>query len=405
MLDPLASSGKDDSRVETLHTGYRATWRVGWTGAVTLNSRSVLSLADEFLAAALGSSPWEAAMDAAAAATGSVGSVLLQAKTAPIGVPASQSIGTAAEAYFGDGWATRDERTRAAPVMLIRGVTTDLDIMSPDEMARHPYYQEFLAPHGLKWFAGVKVSEAPDWRCLSIQRSVKQEPFSDRDLEQLALLSPHLSTAAAIARALGFARMDAAVAAFEASGTPVVMLDGLGQVRATNQAADRLFGPHLTVASGRLRSWSREATANLDRALHRLYWAADGLPTAEPVLLPRLGGRPIVAYASRLPEVTDSAFAPARAVVVLNDLEGGPLPPDRHLAAIFGLTPSEARLAVRVGAGESIETAAEWLGITNQTARTVLKAVMQKTDTHRQAELVALIGRITSVAEPAGPGR
>jgi hypothetical protein len=48
------------------------------------------------------------------------------------------------------------------------------------------------------------------------------------------------------------------------------------------------------------------------------------------------------------------------------------------------------------GAGESVELAAERLDVSVSTARTQLKAVFAKTNTHRQAELVALIGRLRS---------
>jgi hypothetical protein len=70
-------------------------------------------------------------------------------------------------------------------------------------------------------------------------------------------------------------------------------------------------------------------------------------------------GRPIIAYPCRIPRITDDPFDPARAIVVLNDLEAKPLAPERRIGLIFGPTPSEARLAVQVGAGESVESAAD----------------------------------------------
>jgi DNA-binding CsgD family transcriptional regulator len=42
---------------------------------------------------------------------------------------------------------------------------------------------------------------------------------------------------------------------------------------------------------------------------------------------------------------------------------------------------------------ESIETAADNLGVAYETARNMLKSIFQKTDTHRQGELVALLAR------------
>jgi DNA-binding CsgD family transcriptional regulator len=50
---------------------------------------------------------------------------------------------------------------------------------------------------------------------------------------------------------------------------------------------------------------------------------------------------------------------------------------------------------------ESLETAAESLGVSYWTARNQLKAVYQKTNTHGQGQLVALITRLAK-PRPAG---
>jgi DNA-binding CsgD family transcriptional regulator len=57
--------------------------------------------------------------------------------------------------------------------------------------------------------------------------------------------------------------------------------------------------------------------------------------------------------------------------------------------------PAEARVALRLGAGESLADAAEALGITRETGRALLKRVFAKADVHRQAQLVALIARMS----------
>ena len=54
----------------------------------------------------------------------------------------------------------------------------------------------------------------------------------------------------------------------------------------------------------------------------------------------------------------------------------------------FGLTPSEARLALHLVRGETLRSAAAKLHISYETARTQLKHIFSKTGTCRQAELV-----------------
>jgi DNA-binding CsgD family transcriptional regulator len=61
------------------------------------------------------------------------------------------------------------------------------------------------------------------------------------------------------------------------------------------------------------------------------------------------------------------------------------------LCRLYGLTRGEAALAVLLVRGKSIEEAADELFISPHTARTHLKRIFMKTDTHRQSELVVRI--------------
>lgn len=58
------------------------------------------------------------------------------------------------------------------------------------------------------------------------------------------------------------------------------------------------------------------------------------------------------------------------------------------LIRLYGLTRGEAALAASLMRGKSVEDAAEELFISHHTARTHLKRIFMKTDTHRQTELV-----------------
>ena len=70
------------------------------------------------------------------------------------------------------------------------------------------------------------------------------------------------------------------------------------------------------------------------------------------------------------------------------------LAPAAVLAQAFGLTPAEARLAKLIGQGTPVDEAANSLNIAYETARNQLKAILAKTGTHRQSELVALLARL-----------
>ena len=71
----------------------------------------------------------------------------------------------------------------------------------------------------------------------------------------------------------------------------------------------------------------------------------------------------------------------------------GRTPPSEVIQKLFGLTPKEAALAVRLAAGESIQEAAKSMRITHNTARAHLRSIFTKTGIDRQASLVRLLLR------------
>jgi DNA-binding CsgD family transcriptional regulator len=352
------------------------------------------SLTEAFMTAAVNPTRWDAAMDAAANATGSFGAILVPIRGRTPGFPLSDSVRRISETYVRDGWVHRDERYRSVPMLMRRGVGCEFDFTTPEEIARDPYYQEFLAPYGQRWFAGVKIGEAENIWILSLQRSIAQGPFSLDELDRLAALSRRLASAAQLARAFGFACIEAALEAFEASHSPVAMIDRMGEVVRLNRSAERLLGPDLQIVRRRIVSWSRDATQALDRALHDLIWRRGGEACQPPVVLPRRSGRPIVAYPSRLSSAVREGFALVQGFVVFVDLAARPLTVAAELVRVFGLTHAEARLADRLAREESLEATAESLGVSYSTARNQLRAAYQKTDTHSQAQLIALISRL-----------
>jgi len=350
-------------------------------------------LTEAFATAAVDPARWDDAMNIASDATGSLGAILVPLRGRTPNLPKSDSMHGVVEDYVGTGWVHRDERSRSIPTILRRGVSSEFDFTTSEAMARDPYYQDFLGRHGLRWFAGVKVGEGEDVWALTLQRTVAQGPFSPDELTRLAALSRGLAGAATLARAFGFARVEGALAAFDMSRTPVAAIDRSGEVVRLNLSAERLIGADLQVVRKRLVSFNRDATAALDKALHTLIWTR-GEAFHAPVVLPRRLGRPIMAYPSRLAAEAFYGLAACSGFVVFVDLDAR-LPADGSaLIGAFGLTPAEARLAVRFLAEESLETAAEGLGISIDTARNQLKGVYQKTGVRRQGEIIALLSRL-----------
>jgi DNA-binding CsgD family transcriptional regulator len=67
------------------------------------------------------------------------------------------------------------------------------------------------------------------------------------------------------------------------------------------------------------------------------------------------------------------------------------------LGSLFELTPAEVRLAAELMKGTDLAHAAAVQHLSITTIRSHLNAIFTKTNTHRQAELVELLLRVTSL--------
>lgn len=346
-----------------------------------------------FAEAAVDPTRWTNALEVVTTLSGSYGAILIPVTgTGPVpGIPFTERLAPSAEAYFRDGWNERDERFNGVPQMVRSRVVDDLDIFDADTIKRLPYYQEFLAPFGLRWFAGIGIMTGDDVWCLSMQRSIAQGPFSPEQKLQFTGLARRLSSSAALARAVGAAAADSALDAFETSGTAVVLVNRRGEVFKANACAEQLLVGDVTIVERQLVARDAQATAALQRALHDLIRRRDGSGLAAPVPLPRSGQRPLLAYPVKLASLAANALADCHCAIVLKDPDSRNRPLQATLQSSFLLTPAEARLAWRLASGETVAAAADALGVTKETSRTQLRNIFTKTGTHRQAELVALL--------------
>jgi hypothetical protein len=231
------------------------------------------SVIDAFGAAAIDPSLWGAAMDAAADATGRFGANLvpLRGPRTP-SEPFCRRLLPGADDMFRDGWAQRGGREQWVPDVMRISVATAYLWKTPEEEKRHLFFQEFLRPHGLRWFAGVKIGDGDDVWGLALHRTAEQAPYSPAEFNLLVELSPALAGTARLAAAFGFVRIDAMLSAFERSQSPIAMIDRNGAVLKHNTSVERLLGDDLKIVHGRLVSWNPDATRALDGVLHRLLW-------------------------------------------------------------------------------------------------------------------------------------
>jgi len=363
----------------------------------TSNKKNMKSLDFEalqaaFSVAAIDPAGWRPALDMVARQTESFGVILMPtAGVSPLStLPISEGMEEPTDAYFRGRWHLHDERIRGAALMAKAGVCDDLDLFGFDQIKRNPYYQEFLAPVGLRWFAGVNVNCGSEQWCLSIQRSSSQDPFSPSEKSSLRQLSTIVSSATSLAQALGFASSSAALNAFEVSGTAALLFDRSGHIRKLNQPAEDLLTGDVSISHQRLVCVDGRASKAFDAALNRAVLNQLEVPIA-PVLLPRRGRRPLFVQFVRLSSLADNAFVGGQVIAIVTDTDARRSPPETILSETFQLTPSEARLASKLASGDDLDSIAAGFGLSKETLRNQLKAIFAKTGTRRQGELIAML--------------
>jgi DNA-binding CsgD family transcriptional regulator/PAS domain-containing protein len=274
--------------------------------------------------------------------------------------------------------------------------------LSDEELHASRVYQEVLSVGGVEYSLGVNLVE--DSRALTfflVLRDRTQPPFNDNDCDVMAALIPHLSRALKLQRELGLIEFgrSAAFDTLDSMALGIIIIDANASIKFCNQAARdiaavndglRIVGEQLIVegTSGdgirmRARRLIQSARSGLPLSGEALHIERPSGGEAYPALVSALWGNQLRFGWSMLNEPL--------AIVYIRDPDRPEETRAETLQRLYGLAPSQARLAEVLATGCSLADAATQLGITLTSARQYLKLIFQKTGTHRQAELVRKI--------------
>jgi DNA-binding CsgD family transcriptional regulator len=271
-----------------------------------------------------------------------------------------------------------------------------------DFVRRNEFYNDFCIASGFRYIAGVRVSRDDGHDAIfGFLKSVGRDPFDDREVQTLETLLPHLRRVAQLQHRLAALRTSALPlsAALDRLASGVVIVDQRYQVRFFNKAAGDLLqaGDGLLLRNNRLLASEAELSKKLDRLIAEAAQCAAGEDPHKGgggIAIPRTGGgRPLLLLIAPLPEFSAGRLwrAEAAVAVFITDPDLRPPAPAEHFAALFGLTRAEARLAAWLAGGDSLADAADKFGLSKYTLRAQLRALMDKTETNRQAALVRLL--------------
>jgi len=276
-----------------------------------------------------------------------------------------------------------------------RGFRIDQDDYSEAELARDPYYQEFLRPRGLFWHANTVLALGSDeYVELSLKRRLASGPYQTSDRVLLDSVLPELHAVARIAKSVLDAEARGMTWLLGRRGGTIIELDSRGRVMPGQAAGEGNPACPLRILRHRLVTEDRTAQVSIDRAIAGAISRPGRLGVAA---LTNLEGRRYLLQVHPVPGRARDVFASATALALLIERDRDPASLRLDLGWIksaFGLTDREAHVAALLAEGLDIEAIADRLGIRSNTARSYLKDALQKTGATRQAELVALLARV-----------
>jgi DNA-binding CsgD family transcriptional regulator len=350
--------------------------------------------------AALDPAKWPAVCQAMSAMISGHGALMfpLGPEPAKLGLPHSESLHDSFQHYIRDEWYKRDLRYSSIEVMRKRNFTTDADCIRSEDVDKSDYYQDFLRPNKLKWYVGMGVGEGPDFWVFSVQQSIDKSPFNETEIRKILAYRDILANAAAISRQLGFAKIIGAETMMEQQGRAVIALDFDGRVIHISATAEKYAGKAFQIVNRRLQACEEKYRRPLETLIASLSNKNLSLRASSAVPLSNgADNKPLVVYGTVLPVEARQPFYHATALLMFVDPERELSMPLDLLMQYFDITRAEAKLAISLLQGKSVEKHSLENSISPVTSRNHLQGLLRKTGSHSKVEVIAKLNSIKPV--------
>lgn len=360
-----------------------------------LHHGRIKSAADDIVSAAILGVDWETALARFAHECGAHCAVLMRnSKQNFVSGYATDNFSDAV-ADFAEGRSPPNSRYHRVLSTPLDGFRVDHQDYSDDDLARDPFYQEFLRPMGLFWHANVVLAGGGDENVeISLKRRFKLGPYQLDDVAVLDTVLPELRAAAGIAHALVDTHKLGMKHLLQRRGSSIIEFDSAGRLCPGQAVGENDALSPLRQRHGLLTAVERADQEKLTAAVHRAT-VRDGRIALAPLTGP--DGHRFVLQIHPVPRQARDIFLSAAAIGVLIDLdpkEAGAFDV-LFLGEALGLSEREAAVASLLRSGLDLSGVADRMAIGRETARSYLKRLFEKAGVRRQAELIAVLDRIT----------
>lgn len=287
---------------------------------------------------------------------------------------------------------TGQERTRRLIARKHAGFLTDMDVFDIEELRNDPLYVEMMIPNG--YGRGIATAiDVPggDTIVVHAEGPFSSVPIAAKLRGRLDAMRPHLARSALISSRLAFERARTAVDTLQGLGFSACAVGSNGIVLVANEAFGQDAQFWTTRGKNRIALFDKRGDQLLNEALgvigkgggvYSLPLAATEATTAA------------VLHIVPIRRAAHDLFAQASAILVLTKASMTPTASTPLLQALFDLSLTEAALAARIAAGQTVEHIAAADRKSVHTVRNQLKSVLAKTGCARQTELARLLSQL-----------
>ena len=253
-----------------------------------------------------------------------------------------------------------------------------------------------MRPFGL-WHAAIINVHRDDavLAPMAFMRARKERPFGDGEVAALQALAPHFNRALRVALRLEEleARASALAEMTDRALVALVLTDAFGRIAEANGVARAILAENdgLILRDGVLRAARSEDCIRLSRLIQEAA-GARLMPMSGVMQVARPSSRRPLALVVSPTRAAGSPFGRSHAVsIAFADRERAPESSADLLAQLYGFTAREAGVAALLLQGLSPSEAAGELAMTENTVRTHIRHLFDKTGVERLADLVRLL--------------
>ena len=281
------------------------------------------------------------------------------------------------------------------------------DVLGATPVETHPYCRVMMTPFGFRFQIGMRIVERAGWVAhLGFFNTPARGDFGAEHIRLLKALCPHMERALEIYARLK--RSESEKRIFEDSLDRLMIgafiLDGHGKIIEANRVGELiLIGRSVfSIIDDRLCMSRSMHNKRFQSTLAAALTSHAQDPTTPFVDAIRFQDTPegdigILVRSVQAIDPYTSKSLPCAVVYVSGWPKSTHSTRYGFVGELFGLTPSEAKLALLLAEGVTIPDAAQQLGITEISARTNLKRIFAKTGITRQVDLVRLILRSVAI--------